>query len=287
MADQSSSINAVEGQPPIVYISDIHGYIHDTRSALTTLSNTDEYDPVVTQDESGTLHWADNDYVLVFNGDVIDRGPANDACLELVWRLIEEAPSGRVHYHLGNHELAIILPVLVNWPDTYSTDLSTDQRRAFLQHIIDGDVTIAYKGHTNIISHAGSNKAFDPAEVNDSLRVAASMIVEAIGDRNEIQVQKRVANRYDRLFQLGEHGGRGPSAGLCWLDFGYLDPSAPNQLVGHTKRFEPVRKGNVICGNVIRMNQGSPSGEGILIETPEAVKFVKRQAGGSVAVKEI
>ena len=287
MADQSSTIEAIDEQPPIIYISDIHGYLDDARSALTTLSKTDTYDPVVTQDESGTLHWANNDYVLVFNGDVIDRGPANDACLELVWRLIAEAPAGRVQYHLGNHELAIILPVLVNWPDTYSTGYSIEERRLFLHRIIDGDVTIAYAGHTHLISHAGSNEPFDPSEVNDSLRAAATTLLEALGDRNETRVQKRVAEQYDRLFELGERAGRGPSAGLCWIDFGHLDASAPPQLVGHTKRFKPVRKGNVICGNVLRMNQGSPSGEGILIETPEGVKFVKRQVGGSVAVRDV
>jgi len=287
MPDLTASINAIDGYPTLVYISDIHGYYADAQSALTTLADTEAYDPVVTLDESGTLHWADNDYVLVVNGDVIDRGPANDTCLELFWRLIEEAPAGRVQYHIGNHEMAILLPVLVNWPDTYSTGLSDERRRRFLQRIIDGDVTAVYEGHRHTISHAGSNEAIDPHSVNDALRDAAETLQNAIGDRHELRVQQRIADEYDRLFKLGENGGRGPSAGLCWLDFAHLDKSAPPQLVGHTMHHTPVRRGNVICGNVIRMNQASPHGEGILLETTEALKFVQRQADGSVAVKNI
>lgn len=287
MPDRPSSIDALNGSPPVVYLSDIHGYLEDATSALTTLGETEAYDPVVTEDDSGTLHWADNDYVLVFNGDVIDRGPANEACLDLMWRLIDEAPAGRVHYHIGNHEMAILVPIVVNWPDAYSTGLSTESRQAFLQRIIDGDVTAAFEGHNHLISHAGSNEPFEAKTVNDSLQAAAERVAEAIGGRNEIRVQKRIADQYDRLFNCGDKSARGSGAGICWLDFGHLDASAPPQLVGHTMRFNPVRKGNVICGNVLRMNQGSPSGEGILIETPEAVKFLKRQAGGTVDVREI
>ena len=287
MPDQTDSIDAIDGQPTLVYISDIHGYYADAQSALMTLADTEAYEPVVTLDESGTLHWADNDYVLVFNGDVIDRGPANDTCLELVWRLIEEAPAGRVQYHIGNHEMAIFLPVLVNWPDTYSTGLSDDRRRKFLQRIIDGDVTAVYEGHRHTISHAGSNEAIDASTVNDSLQEAAETLQAAIGDKHESRVQQRVADQYNRLFKLGENGDRGPSAGLCWLDFAHLDKSASPQLVGHTMHHNPVRSGNVICGNVIRMNQGSPHGEGILLETTETVTFVQRLADGSVAAKDV
>ena len=98
------------GDPLIVHISDIHGYLTDARSALRAVGDTEQYLNLVTTDEAGQLHWADNDYVLVVNGDVIDRGPANEACLEMVWRLQNEAPPGRVRYNLGNHELAILLP---------------------------------------------------------------------------------------------------------------------------------------------------------------------------------
>ena len=47
-------------------------------------------------------------------------------------------------------------------------------------------------------------------------------------------------------------------------------------------RGQPVRKGNVVCANVIRMNQRTVGGEGVLIETPEELTFVRRNRDGSV-----
>lgn len=285
MIKRHASIDSIDGTSPIVHISDLHGYYADAKSALTALGETAEYDPIVTSDDTGTLHWAGNDYVLVINGDVIDRGPDNEACLELVWRLLDEAPGGRVHYHIGNHEMAIFLPTQVSWPDTYSTGFSDSCRREYLQRIIDGEVTAAYEGYNFLYSHAGSNKPFDPQAVNTSLQEAAETLYEAVGGRYENRVQQRVANKYDRLFKLGENGGRGSSAGLLWLDFAHLERSAPPQIVGHTMRSRPVRKGNVICGNVLRMNHQSPCGEGILIETRQSITFVQRQRGGYATVK--
>jgi hypothetical protein len=195
MPTPPSSITDIDGEPPIVHISDIHGYYADAQSALTTLTETDEYDPVVTLDESGTLHWADNNYVLVINGDVIDRGPANDTCLELVWRLIEEAPNGRVKYHIGNHEMAILLPMLFNWPDTYSTGLPEQRRREFLQRVIDGDVTAAYEGHNHTITHAGSNETMIHILSTKSYKMPLKPCIQPLviatnfASRNELQIR--------------------------------------------------------------------------------------------------
>ena len=46
-------------------------------------------------------------------------------------------------------------------------------------------------------------------------------------------------------------------------------------------------KGDVICGNVIRQNQRSQGGEGVLMETPGEVKFFHRTPDGSVGVEVI
>jgi hypothetical protein len=51
---------------------------------LLTLSDHPDYDPLVHEDETGDLHWAGNNYVLVFNGDLVDRGPHNESVLTLV-----------------------------------------------------------------------------------------------------------------------------------------------------------------------------------------------------------
>jgi len=275
----------ISGDPLIVHISDIHGYLTDARSALRAVGDSGQYPDLVTTDEANQLHWADNDYVLVVNGDVIDRGPASEACLEMVWRLQNEAPPGRVRYHLGNHELAILLPSLVRWPDAYSTSLDIAGRREFLQRASEGAVTAAFEGYQYIYSHAGQNEPFDVTRVNDAVQAATSELLEVDGDGGGLQ--KQLERRYDRVFALGSDGGRGPDAGLCWMDFTHLEPSAPPQIVGHTKRVSPVRNGNVVCGNIIRMNHHSSGGEGVLIEGPGSLEVVRRKPSGSVSVSSV
>ena len=85
---------------------------------------------------------------------------------------------------------------------------------------------------------------------------------------------------YSRVFGIGKNGGQGPGAGVCWLDFAYLDPTAPKQIVGHTKRSRPQKK-----GNVIRLNNPSPGGEGVLNETPTSVESVQQSRNGGVMVE--
>lgn len=122
---------ASDTQPAVVSISDIHGYLTDARSALLALDDRSGYPPVVVADADGTLHWADENYVLVFNGDLIDRGPANDAVLKLVSRLIDEAPPGRVRLTLGNHEHILIAPDAFRLQGWYSTQAGTQHRERF------------------------------------------------------------------------------------------------------------------------------------------------------------
>jgi len=282
MSEDVSSVLQLDGTPAIVHSSDIHGYIEEFRSALMAVGETAEYDPIVTIDKKGRIHWADNDYVLVINGDLIDRGPANEACVEMAWRLLDEAPEGRIQYHIGNHELPILMPRLLGWPDTYSTERTDSQRHAFVERIIAGDISAAFEGYNYVYSHAGSNEPISPIELNKTLREAATTLADYIGQQNELSKHKHLTNKYNRLFGTGENGGRGPSAGLCWLDFEHLKETAPPQIVGHSMRRRPIRKGNVVCANVIRMNQGSDGGEGVLIETPDELTFVRRGRDGSV-----
>jgi len=285
MSSHQSNVDAVSGTPRIVHISDLHGYLTDARSALTAVgdSDTDQYPPLVRSDDDGRLHWAGNEYILIVNGDVVDRGPASKECMELVWRLQREAPPGRVRYHLGNHELAILLPTFVHWPRAYSTTLDTDEQRAFLTRVAEGDVTVAYEGYEYTYSHAGRNKAFEAADVNAQIQAAAS---ELLTEGLTQPTQKRIASNYATICQLGRNGGRGADAGLCWMDFAHLEPSAPPQIVGHSKRLKPVRKGNVVCGNVIRANNATPGGEGVLIEEPggDGLTAIRRSPDGGVLV---
>lgn len=280
------NINQIEDTPPIVHISDIHGYLDNGRSALRAVGESERFDPIVTSDADGKLHWADNNYVLVFNGDVIDRGPHNEGCLELVWRLQREAPQGRVQFLLGNHEMAIMLPRIAGFPGAYSTEMSPTERENFLNRILDGNVTVAFEGYDYTYSHAGSNKEFNTPKLNATLRAAANELAKSEHPTND-GVQRKVQNSHSRVFGIGKNGGRGPSAGVCWLDFTHLEPSAPKQIVGHTKRPQPEKKGNVVCGNVIRMNNQSSGGEGVLIETPESVQAALRAHTGGVVVEKV
>ena len=287
MSDTIDSISEFNGRPPIVEISDIHGYLEDARSALLTIGDTDKHELIIIVDDDDKIHWADNDYVLVINGDVIDRGPENEAALEMVWRLMAEAPDGRVHYHIGNHEMPIFVPGVLNWQDTYSDKMAKTQRESFLKRVIDGDVTAAFEGYTHVYSHAGSNEPFDPEEVNKQLRTAAERLLNNHGVSEGPSIHKEIVDEYDRIFELGEDGGRGPSGGLCWMDFQHMEASAPAQIVGHSMHAKPARKGDVICGNVIRYNQRSEGGEGVLMETPDEVKFFQRTPAGSVHVEVV
>ncbi|QLC35313.1 metallophosphoesterase (plasmid) [Halarchaeum sp. CBA1220] len=286
MSTPPATVDAFDGAPTVVHVSDVHGYLADARSALRAVGETDAFDPVVTADDDGTLHWADNDHVLVVNGDLIDRGPANEECLALVRRLQREAPPGRVRYHIGNHELAVLLPALVGWRREYSVSLSPEERRAFLERVADGAVTAAFDGYDYTYSHAGRNDPFDVGDVNDALRDAASELLAR--DGGDERVQRRLASHHAAILGIGDsHGGRGPDAGLCWMDFAHLEASAPPQVVGHTKHARATRNGNVVCGNVIRLNHGSPGGEGVLVETRDDLTAVRRTPSGDVATTTV
>lgn len=80
----------------VVAIGDIHG-AYD--ALVQTLKEADLIDT--------EGHWAGADAQLVFTGDLLDRGPASRAVMDLLMRLEDEAPpaGGQVHIVLGNHEV--------------------------------------------------------------------------------------------------------------------------------------------------------------------------------------
>jgi len=272
------------GEPPtIVQISDIHGYLEDGQSALLAVGEVDEFDPIVELDAENRLHWVGgDDYVLVVNGDVVDRGPASDECLELVWRLQREAPPGHVRYHLGNHEMALVLPAVLDWPQWYVGQQPASVSNDFYEAILDGRATVAFEGYEYTYSHAGSPEPIDPAACNESLRAAVEEIRSAPRiDRGE--VQRSLVDRFPMVFGMGGASGRGPGAGILWLDYRHMPEDAPKQVVGHTKQMKPTREGNVVCGNVIRKNQGTIGGEGVIVETPDRIGVVVRKEDRSAS----
>lgn len=87
----------------IVAFGDVHGDLEATRQALRLAGAIDETD-----------HWVGGDLVVVQTGDQLDRGDQEQAIMELLDRLRDEARAagGAVHVLNGNHELMQARPDL-------------------------------------------------------------------------------------------------------------------------------------------------------------------------------
>ncbi len=273
--------------PTIVSISDIHGFIEGARSALLTLSDHPEYDPIVEPGRLRSLDWAGGDqYVLVVNGDLIDRGAHSDRVVEMVERLAEQAPPGHVRVLLGNHEMGILTPDFFEWRDWYSVTRSDQQRKQFIRSIQEGHVTAAYEGYNVTYAHAGRPTPYEASAINDEFAAGASTLESVIGDPEEVDRQEQLVVEYPAVFGVDGQTGRGPEAGIAWLDFEFMPEDAPAQIVGHTRQDSPVRRGSVICQNVIRNNRRGDGGEAILVETPDRIAALGRSADGGVQEHE-
>jgi hypothetical protein len=279
-------VEGLDGQPLVVSISDIHGYLGAARSALRAVGDHDDYDPLVTVDDEGRLHWADNDYVLVFNGDLIDRGPDSQGVIELVERLSREAPSGRVRLTLGNHEWGVLFPAVVHWDDWFSGQRTDEDRRRLCTAVERGDLVAAYEGYNFTYAHAGQPSRYRAAFLNEKFVEAAMELSVVIGTERDAETQKRLIDEYRRVLSMGRQGGRGFGAGIVWLDFRYLPGESPPQVVGHTRQEQPVQKGNVVNENVIRSNQANAGGEAVLVESPDSLVSLERTYDGDVHVNE-
>lgn len=288
LRDSVKAVSAGTSESPtIVSISDIHGYLGEARNALLTLDDHPDFAPVVTSDDDGLLHWADENYVLVFNGDLVDRGPNNEETLSMVERLINEAPEGRVRVTLGNHESMILAADEFRFADWYSTSVDDDERKQFLQSIADGHVIAAYEGHTVTYAHAGARTEYDARTVNEELIDAAEKLRAAIGTMDDGAVQSRLAEEYPFVLGKGDRGVKGPSAGLIWISWEHLTPDSPPQVVGHTRQTNPKTKRNVHCQDLIQKNRDSPGGEGVFVETSGSLVALRRDADDSVSTKPL
>ena len=282
LRDRVSGHTDTGSDPAIVSISDIHGYLAPARSALLTLTTHADYEPVVTRDASGQLHWAGNDYVLVFNGDLIDRGPQNVGTLQMVARLSDEAPPGRVRVTLGNHEMGVLTPALFMWDSWFSGQVGADGRRTLVQAILRGLVVAAYDGYNVTYAHAGQPEEYAVSAVNDDLTAAAQQLQGLIGGGADTSIQQQIVEDYPVVLGMGSHHLKGPDAGLVWVDFAHLPADAPPQIVGHTRHDEITQRGQLICENVIRNTQDAQGGEAVVVETQDEIAGLTRQANGDV-----
>lgn len=225
------------------------------------------------------LQWADENYILVFNGDLVDRGDENEAVLRMVSRLAAQAPPGRVRVTLGNHEAIALSADYYPYDNWYAGQADEQDRRALLNAIRSGLVVAAYRGYNYRYAHAGASDRYDVGTTNQELRLAADELSDALGTDEDVDTQKAVISDYPRVLGVGD--GKSPKsegAGLVWLDMRYLSPDAPPQVIGHTKSETPQQKGEVICQNVILENErnGSPGGETVFVERPEGIVAITR-----------
>jgi hypothetical protein len=275
-----------EASPTIVSLSDVHGYLGSARDALLTLSEHPDYEPVVEADPARRLSWAGNDYVLVLNGDLVDRGPRNEETMALAARLLDQAPPGRVRVTLGNHEMGILTPDRFGWGNWYSGSRETGERRRLVDRVRDGHLVAAYEGYNVTYAHAGRPTPYEAREVNEALAAAADRLGETLGTAEDAATQQTLIEEYPEVFGLGGRTGRGPGAGIAWLDFEYMPADAPPQVVGHTRHDNPTREGAVVCENVIRENRRRPGGEAVVVETPESLTAVGRDHDGGLRTHE-
>lgn len=275
-------VGGLVGTPTVVSISDIHGYLGAARSALLTVSEHPDYDPVVEPGPDGRLQWADNDYVLVFNGDLVDRGPDSADVVAMVARLVAQAGPERVRVTLGNHEMGMLTPDRFGWGGWYAGSRSSAERRAFVDRVRAGHVVAAYRGHRVTYAHAGRPDPYDPGALNDQLVAAVADLEAAVGTSGDYEAQLAAIEAYPDVLGLGGRTGRDPGAGVAWLDFTHLPRDAPPQVVGHTRHDNPTRQGAVVCENVIRNNLGTEGGEAVLLETPDRLVAVGRDEAGGV-----
>jgi len=288
MTRPSDGVRGLDGEPTVVSISDVHGYLDRARSALRAVGDHPAFEPLVEADDGGRIHWAGNDYSLVFVGDLVDRGPDSRGVLELAHRLRAEAPPWRVRYTLGNHENGLCYPTPPDVDRYFANRVSDDERRRFYRLMLDGAIIAAYRGYEYTFVHAGAAEGVDATAANDELRTFASAAIDAVGTDADSEVHRRLFEEHDALLGYGEEeGGRGTDAGPLWLDFAHLPADAPPQVVGHTPHDAPTRKGNVVCGDVILRNADSPGGEAVLVETSDSLRALVRETAGGVSVREL
>lgn len=294
------SVADFDGEPTVVSISDVHGHRDRFESALLTLADHPEFDSAVERpddadhaDANSTerLQWTGGgEYVLVVNGDLVDRGPDSRGCLELVRELRRQAPDGHVRYLVGNHELYLPYPSPPEWDRWYSATVDNEFRRQFWDRVATGDVTAAFEGYEFTYVHAGSPDGVDPAALNDGFRTVAVDLRELVGDDDQETFERVFGRECPQLFSFGGDDRpirEDPDAGVVWLDFSHLPADSPPQVVGHTPQESVTRTGTVICQDVIVSNTSTPGGETLLVETPDDLQALVRQPDNDVSVRTV
>jgi hypothetical protein len=251
----------------VIAVSDIHGHAETAGAFLEAVSDyaDEELDGPLLSYDDGWSWEGGTEYTLVFDGDMIDRGPDSDGALEMVFDLQDEAPDGQVRYLMGNHETFALFPDVYEdlyLHHVYDTadeleersahdwyDLDEDLRGEMIERVADGRIEAGYEGPGYDYLHAGADEEQDITELNEALLEAGDVLEDGYdaftetGNRDLYREAQEeimffddgdlaVEDRYKDIFRSDEV--RGPDAGVLLMDFEHMTDDAPAQIVGHT-----------------------------------------------------
>lgn len=193
------------------------------------------------------LAWKGGDTVLVQTGDVIDRGPDSEGCIDLLrnLQLGAEAEGGQVVRLVGNHELMIL-----EGDFTYVDFEKREQiRQGLLDDVAAERIQGAYTDGRRLFTHAGLRPKV--------LQVLLEEIEAPASSVRKIPLH-HVAARINHILREGikdkdysheifwvdeQRGGTDPAGGIFWGDYDELcdSPEAWRipQIFGHTPAGEP------------------------------------------------
>lgn len=193
-------------------------------------------------------NWTGGRTQVVQCGDIVDRGPASDDCLNLLLKLRQQSrkAGGRVDLLVGNHELALAR-------EDYSlTDLANPQPlgKKLNQVIRRGSLQAARAYRQYLITHAGVSDELLNILMN-RIRQQSPKRVTVAALARYLNLQLKEAFRHDDfthpMFHIGRsRGGSHEGGGIFWADFDFEHNSEARhprvwQIFGHTPPQESGR----------------------------------------------
>lgn len=211
-------------------IGDIHGSLSGLRSILrhSGLLNKDE-------------NWSGRRAHVVQCGDIVDRGPESEACLDLLLKLRLQArkAGGRVDLLVGNHELA-----LARGDHSISDVANPAALGEALQRAVRCGRVVAARAYRHyLITHAGVNPSLIRILIAEARQQSGRRVTVAAVARHLNQKLKHafVSGDFSHpMFHVGQsRGGRHERGGVFWADFDFEHDANwrhPRiwQIFGHT-----------------------------------------------------
>lgn len=227
----------------VAVIGDVGGHLVEFRAELERLGVDTELGRV----PPGLL--------VVQVGDLVHRGPASDAVIELVDRCLRASP-GRWLQLVGNHEAQYLGTPAFDWPETISPPSQERIRAWWSTGRMLAAVALPTDRGTFLVTHAGLTAGYWRAMLD----------VPATAEHAAIALNALIGQRESRLFRPGMMLGAGrPSrlAGPIWAEAAHelagswLDTRLPfSQLHGHSSIFD-WDQGDFRAGQPPRVQQAT------------------------------